>query len=116
MTTTLPHFHLSIAPPNASMMARLSAPPAELYLNLGLIAPATPEQSPCAECLSDDPLETAETPATSTRRESFNYDWEHSNYLLEWSDLTAFNMWHWEEEHCYSIELITSRVRSRGHL
>jgi len=43
---TLPRFCLSIAPPDASMMARLSAPPAELCLDLGLTqsnSPATPE-------------------------------------------------------------------------
>jgi hypothetical protein len=99
------------------MTAGLSAPPAKLCLDLGLIqsnAPATPEQSPHAERASDDPPETAETQATSTRRGSFNYDWEHSDFPLEWSDLTAFNAWCWEEELHYSIELIASRVRSRG--
>jgi hypothetical protein len=35
---------------------------------------------------------------------------------LEWSDLTAFNTWHREEELHYSIELIASRVRSGGTL
>jgi hypothetical protein len=112
-------FCLSIAPPDASMMARLSVPPAELCLDLGLTqsnASATPERSPCAEHPSDDPPETAETLATSTRRGSFNYDWEHGDFLLEWSDLSAFNAWHWEEELHYSIELIASRVRSRGTL
>ena len=34
---TLLHFHLSITLPDASMMARLSAPPAELCLDLGLV-------------------------------------------------------------------------------
>jgi hypothetical protein len=110
-------FRLSITLPDASMTAGPSAPPAELCLDLGLIqsnAPAAPEQSPCAECASDDPPETVETLATSTRRGSFNYDRECSNFPLEWSDLTAFNAWRWEEELRYSIELIASRVRSGG--
>jgi len=116
MTTTLPHFHLSIALPDASMTARPSVPPAELCLDLGLITPATLEQSLCAEHPNNNPPETAETLATSTRRGSFNYDWEHSDYPLEWSNLATFNTWHWEKERCYSIELIASRVRSGGHL
>ena len=94
--TTLPRFRLSIAPPDASMTAGLSVPPAELCLDLGLTqsnAPAAPERSPRAERPSDDPPETVETPATSTRRGSFNYDWERGDYLLEWSDLAAFNTW-----------------------
>jgi hypothetical protein len=117
MTTT--RFRLSIAPPDASMMAGPSAPPAELCLDLGLTqsnAPAAPERSPRAERPSDDPPETAETPATSTRRGSFNYDRERGNFLLEWSDLAAFNAWRREEELRYSIELIPSRVRSGGTL
>src|SRR6266851_5984957 len=117
--TTLPRFCLSIAPPDASMMARPSTPPAELCLDLGLTrsnAPAALEQSPRAERPSDDPPETAETPATSTRRGSFNYDQEHGVFTLEWANLTAFNAWCWEEELCYSIELITSTVKHRGPL
>ncbi len=116
MTMTLLHFHLSITLPDASMTAGPSAPPAELCLDLGLITPAAPEQSLHTECPSDDPPETAETPATLTRRGSFNYDQERSDYPLEWSDLATFNAWCREEERCYSIELIASRVRSRGHL
>jgi len=107
MTTM--HFCLSIAPPDASMMAGPSVPPAELCLDLRLTqsnAPATPERSPCTKCPSDNPPETVETPATLTRRGSFNYDREHSNFPLEWSNLAAFNAWHREEELRYSIELI----------
>jgi hypothetical protein len=113
------HFRLSIAPPDASMMAGPSVPPAKLCLDLGLIqsnAPAAPEQSPHAERPSDDPLETAETPATSTRRGSFNYDWERGDFPLEWSNLATFNAWCQEEELRYSIELIASRARSGGTL
>jgi hypothetical protein len=57
-----------------------------------------------------------ETPATLTRRGSFNYDQERGEYPMEWSDLTAFNAWCWEEELHYSIELILSVVKHRGPL
>lgn len=117
--TTLPRFRLSIAPPNDSMTAGPSAPPAELCLDLGLTrsnAPAAPEQSPRAERPSDDPPETAaETPATSTRRGSFNYDREHG-FPLEWSNLAAFDAWRREEQLRYSIELIASTVKRGGPL
>jgi len=95
---TSPCFHLSIAPalPDASTMAGPSAP--------------------CTERPSDNPPETPETLATSTRRGSFNYDWERGNYPLEWSNLDAFNAWRQEEELCYSIKLIASMVKHRGPL
>jgi hypothetical protein len=57
-----------------------------------------------------------ETPATSTRRGSFNYDREQGEYPMEWSDLTAFNAWHQEEELHYSIKLILSVVMCGGPL
>ncbi len=117
--TTSPCFRSSIALPDASTMAGPSALPAELCPDLGLIqsnAPATLERSPHTECPSDDPPETTETPATSTWRGSFNYDRKRGDYLLEWSDLTAFNAWCREEELHYSIELIASTVKHRGPL
>jgi hypothetical protein len=116
---TLPHFYLSITPPDASMIARLSTPPAKLCLDLGLTqsnAPAALERSPCAKHPSDDPLETAETLATLIRRGSCNYDWEHGIFTLEWANFTAFDVWCWEEELCYSIELVASTVKPRGPL
>ena len=114
--STSTRFCLSIALIDASMRTRPSAPPAELCLNLGLVPPTTSDQSMCTERPSDDPPETAETPATLTGRGSFNYDWERGNYLMEWSDLAAFNVWHQKEELCYSIELILSMVKCRGPL
>ena len=75
----------------------------------GLSAPRT-------ERPSDNPLETAETLATSTRRGSFNYDREHGDYPLEWSNLDTFNAWRWEEELRYLIELIASMVKHGGPL
>jgi hypothetical protein len=69
----------------------------------------------CTKHLSNPP-ETTETLATSTRRGSFNYDRERGEYPIEWSNLAAFNAWCWEEELCYSIELIASMVKHRGPL
>jgi hypothetical protein len=87
------------------------------------IAPAPPDASttagpsaPRTKRPSDNPLETLETPATSIRRGSFNYDRERGDYLLEWSNLDAFNAWHQEEELHYLIELIASIVKHRGPL
>jgi hypothetical protein len=95
---TSPHFCLSIAPtpPDASTTAGPSAPRTERP--------------------SDNPPETPETLATSTRRGSFNYDWERGDYPLEWSNLNAFNTWRREEELRYSIELIASTVKRGGPL
>jgi hypothetical protein len=111
-------FHLSIAPLDATMRTGLSVPPAKLCLDLGLVwsnAPTALEQSMRTERPSNPP-ETTETPATSTRRGSFNYDQERGNYPMEWSNLAAFNAWRWEEELRYSIELILSVVKHGGPL
>ena len=110
--TTLP---MTIAPLDASMTTGLSAPSAELCPDLGFVAPAAPEQSPRTARRSDVPRGTANAPATSTKRGSYNYDREHS-YPLEWSDSAAFDAWRCEEELRYSIELIASTVKHGGPL
>ncbi len=107
---------MSIAPLDASMTTGPSAPPAELYPDLGLVAPTTPEQSTCTERQSDVPPGTMKALATLTKCRSYNYDWEHGRYPLEWSDFAAFNAWCREKELHYSIELITSTVKCRGLL
>jgi len=111
-------FCLSIALLDAAIRTGPSAPPAELCLDLGLVrsnAPTTSEQSTHTKHPSD-PLETVETPATLTRRGSFNYNQERGKYPMEWSDLTAFNAWRQEEELRYSIKLILSVVKRGGPL
>jgi hypothetical protein len=113
-TTPLPTHAMttmSVALLDASMTTRPSAPPAELCPDLGLVAPAAPEQSPRAEHRSDVPPGTTKDPATSTKCGSYNYDQEHGGYLLEWSDFAAFDKWRQEEELRYSIELIASTVK-----
>jgi hypothetical protein len=107
---------ISIALLDASMMTGLSVPPAKLCPDLGLVTPATPEQSPHTEHQRDVPLGTARASATLTKCRSYNYDWAHSGYLLEWSNLTTFSTWHCEEELRYSIELIASTVKQGGLL
>jgi hypothetical protein len=100
-TTPLPThamIMMSIALLDASMMTGPSVPPAELCPDLGLVTPATPEQSLHAECQSDVPLGTARAPATSTKCGSYNYDWAHGGYPLEWSDFAAFSAWRHKEE------------------
>ena len=98
----------SIAPIATSMMTALSAPPANLCPNLELVVPAAPKQSPRTECPSEVPQ--GNTPATSIKRGSYNYDQVH-RYPLEWSDFAAFNAWRHEEELRYSIELIASTIK-----
>ena len=118
-TTPLPThamITMSVALLDASMTTRPSVPPAKLCPDLGLVAPTALEQSLHAECRSDVPPGTTKDPATSTKCGSYNYDWEHSGYPLEWSNFTAFDKWHQEEELRYSIELIASMVKHRGPL
>ena len=107
---------MSITLLDASMTTGLSVPPTELCPNLGLVTPATLEQSIHTERRSDVPPGTAKAPATSTKCRSYNYDWEHGGYPLEWSDFATFNAWHREEELCYSIKLIASTVKCGGLL
>jgi len=52
--------------------------------------------------------EAAETPANSTKKGSFHYDWVRSGYPMEWAGPAEFEAWHREEELAYSIELIAS--------
>jgi hypothetical protein len=84
--------------------------PAELILDLGLAghdARATPDPLPI-ERANDEPPETTETPATSRRKGSFNYDMSRGEYPLQWSDLNAFEDWRRDEEIADCIELISS--------
>jgi hypothetical protein len=114
-TNAMTMLPMTIAPLDASMTTGPSAPSAKLCPDLGFVAPATPEQSPCTARRSDVPQGTTNAPATSTKRGSYNYDRKHG-YLLEWSDSAAFDAWRREEELRYSIELIASTVKHRGLL
>ena len=86
MTTLL----MTIALLDASMTTGPSAPSAELCPDLGFVTPTAPEQSPRTARRSNVPRGTANAPATSTKRGSYNYDREHG-YPLEWSDSAAFD-------------------------
>jgi hypothetical protein len=90
MTPMPSHFHLTVAPCALGRVSGipsvLSAPP----MNLGVIP------------------EAAETPANSTKKGSFHYDWVRGGYLMEWAGPAEFEVWRQEEELAYSIELIAS--------
>jgi hypothetical protein len=84
---------------------------AELILDLGLAGQhtrATPDRPLPIERAIDEPLETMETPATSRRKGSFNYDLSRGEYPLQWGDFNAFEDWCHDEEIADGIELISS--------
>ena len=95
------------------MPTRLSAHPGEPSLNLGNVgdkACATTEEQAPAECPCDAPPDSSQTPATSTKKGSFNYDHEKGDFLMRWANIAEFNAWHQTEELAYSIEFITAQV------
>ena len=57
---------------------------------------------------SEELLDAAETPATSRRWGSFDYDREQGLYPLALDDLADFEAWHQEEELAYTIEILSS--------
>jgi len=74
------------------------------------------ERSTRAKCPPKEPSESAETPANSIRSGSFYYDWVCGRYLMEWASPAEFEVWCWEEELAYSIELIPSNTAYGGRL
>jgi hypothetical protein len=99
--TMLP-LRLPIMTPTQGMMSGPSAPALELQIIGGNRAHNGPEELR----LWEEPLDTAETPATSKRQGSFYFDWEQGQYL-EWDDLADFKAWCQEEELAYTIEIIS---------
>ena len=97
--TTLLCFPLIVTPPALGTGSRIlpgpSTPPIEL-----------PERS----ALAKHPPKSAETPTNSTRSGSFYYNQVYSRYLIEWAGPAEFEVWCWEEELTYSIELILSNT------
>jgi hypothetical protein len=59
-------------------------------------------------------MDTTETPATSKRWDSFYFDQERGQYLLEWDNLANFEAWHQEEELAHIIEIISSSTYHSG--
>ena len=95
------------------MPTRLSAHPGEPSLDLGNVgdkAHATTEEQAPAEHPHNAPPNSSQTPATSTKKGSFNYDCEKGNFLMRWANIAEFDAWHQMEELAYSIEFITMWV------
>ena len=65
-----------------------------------------------SEC--DDLPDNAESPATSRKKGSFNWDREKGGFNLEWANLAEFDMWRRIEESTCSIQFITSTSRKGG--
>jgi hypothetical protein len=121
------HFQLDVAPPTQGIAAGPSAPPSQLCLDLGieprnagitgpcnshhsvgvagLSNPGTPE--------SDGPetAESFETPATSKRKGSFNWDRENG-WAMKWASMAEFEAWLKEEQLAKSIEFVLSSTRT----
>ena len=95
------------------MPTRLSAHPGEPSLDLGNVgdkAHATMEEQAPAEHPCDVPPNSSQTPATSTKKGSFNYDHKKGNFLMRWANIAEFDAWCQMEELAYSIEFITAWV------
>jgi hypothetical protein len=61
--------------------------------------------------LSDGPADSSETPATSLRKGSFNWDRENG-WALEWASIAEFEAWLKEEQLINSIEFVVSGTRT----
>ena len=98
------------------MPTRLSAHPGKPSLDLGNVgdkAHATVEEQAPAEHPHDAPPDSSQTPTTSTKKGSFNYDRKKGDFLMRWANITKFDAWRQTEELTYSIEFITARVTNR---
>ena len=95
------------------MPTRPSTHPGEPSLDLGNVrdkAHATAEEQAPVECPCDVPPDSCQTPATSTKKGSFNYDCEKGDFLMRWANIAEFDAWCQMEELAYSIEFITTQV------
>ena len=95
------------------MPTRLSTHPGKPSLDLGNVgdkACATAEEQAPAEHPHNTPPNSSQTPTTSTKKGSFNYDREKGDFLMRWANIAEFDTWRQTEELAYSIEFITVRV------
>ena len=67
-----------------------------------------------SESESDDLPDNAESPATSRKKGSFNWDQEKGGFTLEWANLAEFDMWRRIEESTCLIQFIASTSRKGG--
>ena len=73
-------------------------------------------ESESSESSRADSPDNTESPATSRRRGSFNWDREKGGFSLEWANLAEFNLWREMEEHLSCINFIASTSRPGGIL
>ena len=114
---------LGIEPGNKEISGP-STPPSQLCLdfgipgNEGITGPCnspsvgiagTPEDT--SSDLSDGPAESSESPATSIKKGSFNWDRENG-WTLEWAGFAEFEAWLKEEQLANSIEFVMSRTKT----
>ena len=95
------------------MPTRPSTHPGKPSLDLGNVrdkAHATMEEQVPIECPCNAPPDSSQTPTTSTKKGSFNYDHKKGNFPMRWANITKFDTWHQTEELTYSIEFITMQV------
>jgi hypothetical protein len=89
----LPPFRL-VVPATPELRTGPSAPPLELCITFN-----TEE--------SESESEVVDTPATSRRKGSLNWDREKGGYTHEWADFAEFTAWCQAEERAYLIEFIS---------
>ena len=95
------------------MLTRLSTHPGKPSLDLGNVrdkACATMEEQAPVEHPCNVPPNSSQTPATSTKKGSFNYDCKKGDFLMRWANIAEFDAWCQMEELAYSIEFITMQV------
>ena len=95
------------------MLTRPSVHPGKPSLDLGNVrdkACATMEEQVPAECPYNMPPNRSQTPTTSTKKGSFNYDCKKGDFPMRWANITEFDAWRQTEELTYSIEFITMQV------
>ena len=109
--------------PSTQGMAGPSAPSSQLCLDLGIEPGNTRIAGPCNSPQSVgvtglcnpapfSPLESSETPATSKRRGSFNWDWDWENgWEMKWAGIVDFEAWLKEEQLAKLIEFILSSTK-----
>ena len=109
----LPRFCLSPVSREPVVVAGPTAPPLMVCLNFSASSRGNIPRGniPCGN-ISDN----AESPATSRRVGSFNWDWEQGRFTRKWANLAEFETWHRVEEHASSIELVASTTRADGKL
>jgi len=115
----LPPYHLPLVLHKHLLATGLSAPPLTVCLDFQVNTTDGREPEPDVEDVKSSRgniPDDAESPATSTRVGSFNWDREKGGFNLEWANLAGFKTWHREEERMYSMEFVASTTRAESPL